>query len=894
MAMAYGSFSLEPVGAHRVNPVPPVAASLRVAARAEGRTPARGGAVDAPAQAPAPAVEIPPLSATALRAQAVSGLLEARRTDLVGAERAVGQPGAAARRSLADVWPEEDRDRPDARAAAEVSLTRDDDGASSRKRSDKARREAAIRADLITQAAVAEAAASAAALAEAQAERAERADRARSMDDEALATHARAQDAQARRATAMAGAGRVAAAPAEPAEDEAPERDDAAPPARREVTLADVARAADDVRRLRDAVTSYARTLREGIERGAAEVSDLATRVAELNGRISDAVDSGRPVPEDASRQREQLIVSLARLTGATIQPGARSSIDVLVDGRTLVSGEQSWPLVTATGVDGKERLGFADGRGVSLSSGVLASRLGTHNGMLATLAGASSAVLSLLAEQAADPAGAGVVDGSAAAAGLGGLLREVAHAAESSAAYAQVAAGVENLVSRLAQGDVPAVVRGSNLLLGAVDGSTVAAAPRPPSAASMGSLRAALSELGKATAEAAVPGATAPTTRVTSGAPGLATPIVAGDAATGLATVRVLSVAAGGAVTTAQSFHPDTPLGDGRETTIGIVQGLGTPLEHTTVIDVGRYPTPADLVSSINQSSVEVRASLNRLTGGTVQLHVESLRTGRGQNITIVNGSQPPAASQVLGRFVQLTAARDTMLEVQQAGRTAAVMSSSSTTVADVLPGVSLDVHRAEPSRAFQIGLSRQAGPAVATAESLVHSAGAAMTAARAAGAPGTAEAVLAALGLGGTPSTGTPGAGAETLDAAGRLGARAAIPGVHLDRRGNPALDRRELTEAFEADPAGTSGAVTATARALSAVAANTDGATWEAYLTARAAQGPDPLATYTADTRRTGRDDAVATELSRREQALLAVLNRLQDQGEWLGGQLAAGTA
>ena len=75
---------------------------------------------------------------------------------------------------------------------------------------------------------------------------------------------------------------------------------------------------------------------------------------------------------------------------------------------------------------------------------------------------------------------------------------------------------------------------------------------------------------------------------------------------------------------------------------------------------------------------------------------------------------------------------------------------------------------------------------------------------------------------------------------------------------------------------------------------MAANTDGATWEAYLTARAAQGPDPLATYTADTRRTGRDDAVATELSRREQALLAVLNRLQDQGEWLGGQLAAGTA
>jgi len=251
-----------------------------------------------------------------------------------------------------------------------------------------------------------------------------------------------------------------------------------------------------------------------------------------------------------------------------------------------------------------------------------------------------------------------------------------------------------------------------------------------------------------------------------------------------------------------------------------------------------------------------------------------------------------------VLGRAVALTAAHDTMVEVRQQGRTA-VRQSATNVVADVLPGVTLEVHRADPGRAFDIGVRRRNGAAVDLAARLVDRSRAVIETATAAGATGTADSVRIALGLG--PAAGLPGAGAAGApgsvpgepaeDDGTRPGGPRTLPGLHLDRRDQPALDRRELAAAFDADVEGTTGRLTATARALSGVAANTDGATWEAYAAARAAQGPDPLGTYTPDARKTGRDEAATADLTRREKALLSVLTKLQDQGDWLGRQVAS---
>ena len=67
------------------------------------------------------------------------------------------------------------------------------------------------------------------------------------------------------------------------------------------------------------------------------DVNDSSARVADLNSRIGAAVESGRPIPDTLARQREQLVVSLARLTGATATSATPAGLDVAVAGRPLV-----------------------------------------------------------------------------------------------------------------------------------------------------------------------------------------------------------------------------------------------------------------------------------------------------------------------------------------------------------------------------------------------------------------------------------------------------------------------------------------------------------------------------------------------------------------------------
>jgi flagellar hook-associated protein 1 FlgK len=69
-----------------------------------------------------------------------------------------------------------------------------------------------------------------------------------------------------------------------------------------------------------------------------AEVNATAARVAELNGRINDAVAAGME-PHDLADQRDQLILSLSKLIGVTTRPGGNGQTDVFIGGSTLVRG---------------------------------------------------------------------------------------------------------------------------------------------------------------------------------------------------------------------------------------------------------------------------------------------------------------------------------------------------------------------------------------------------------------------------------------------------------------------------------------------------------------------------------------------------------------------------
>jgi flagellar hook-associated protein 1 len=121
-------------------------------------------------------------------------------------------------------------------------------------------------------------------------------------------------------------------------------------------------RGASDLAGVRD--TSIARM--SGL---AIEVNDLAHQVATLNKTIT----ANRDNP-DLLDQRDLLISQLANLTGATARPGAGNSVDVTINGRTLVSGATAHDLDGTTGT-----LVFVeDGGAVSPPSGEAASLTAT------------------------------------------------------------------------------------------------------------------------------------------------------------------------------------------------------------------------------------------------------------------------------------------------------------------------------------------------------------------------------------------------------------------------------------------------------------------------------------------------------------------------------------
>ncbi len=460
-----------------------------------------------------------------------------------------------------------------------------------------------------------------------------------------------------------------------------------------------------------------------------------------------------------------------------------------------------------------------AGGASVNVSAGAVAGHRDIVDGMLPELAASVNAVPDRLVAQASDTAGPPVDGGPRAADLLDGMLAHVARSAESSSAYAQIAAGVEDVLHRLSVGDVPSAVRASDLVLGAITGPEPTVA-RPVLEDTLSPLRVALAGLGRAAADIGAPGGATATRSIISGAPTLVTVVAAPEAPAGLAEVRVLSVASSGTAVTARTFAPDEALGDGTERTIGLVQHLDTSEECTTVIDVGRYPTIAQLAQSINQANVAVRATVAPIGSGGVQLHITSLSSGRSSSVTIVNGEDPPTTSAILGRVVPLVSGRDTLLEVQRPGETAALTQSTGSLVRGVLPGVDVEVRAADPGRTFQVGVQWLSAPTLDRATDLVARAAVVVASAQGAGASATASRVLSALGLASAETAGRTetargtGAPGRTDGALSGLGAGLTsggapvggtpedgvdgprtplgFPGVRRDERGLPAVNR------------------------------------------------------------------------------------------------------
>ncbi|ALX67023.1 flagellar hook-associated protein FlgK [Microbacterium sp. XT11] len=164
--------------------------------------------------------------------------------------------------------------------------------------------------------------------------------------------------------------------------------------------------------------------LRGQVDRQVADVNAAAEQVAVLNGRIREALQSGRQANELVD-QRSVLAQQLSTAIGAKGTLEADGTMTLRVDGNALVSGDASRPL-TASGPagvadGGRVTVSWADrpGSAVSVTAGTLGGVIGalapaSDGGPLAALAAAYDHTARTLAVRVNDLHRAGVTSSGA------------------------------------------------------------------------------------------------------------------------------------------------------------------------------------------------------------------------------------------------------------------------------------------------------------------------------------------------------------------------------------------------------------------------------------------------------------------------------------------------
>jgi flagellar hook-associated protein 1 FlgK len=134
---------------------------------------------------------------------------------------------------------------------------------------------------------------------------------------------------------------------------------------------------ADRLNELREGITAEVQTALQ-------QANALTKQIAELNGRIAQALARGSPA-NDAQDRRDQLIQELAQLVGVQVIEQPLGQVNVLVGGNLVVSGSEAVELRQV--IDSENRLLIFAGTSaepVTLPGGRLAGLLQTRNETLA------------------------------------------------------------------------------------------------------------------------------------------------------------------------------------------------------------------------------------------------------------------------------------------------------------------------------------------------------------------------------------------------------------------------------------------------------------------------------------------------------------------------------
>jgi len=144
----------------------------------------------------------------------------------------------------------------------------------------------------------------------------------------------------------------------------------------------------DTINSSRAAVDTQFTTTRNQLSAVADQVNSTGRSLAELNDRVRTAQATGSQVNELAD-QRDQLVLQLSELTGATARANDDGTVDVLLGGSMLVSGVRATAVRVAGAQDvhsvgttppGPVHLEFTDGRSAIVTAGQAGGLLNAMN----------------------------------------------------------------------------------------------------------------------------------------------------------------------------------------------------------------------------------------------------------------------------------------------------------------------------------------------------------------------------------------------------------------------------------------------------------------------------------------------------------------------------------
>lgn len=369
----------------------------------------------------------------------------------------------------------------------------------------------------------------------------------------------------------------------------------------------------------------------------------------------------------------------------------------------------------------------------------------------------------------------------------------------------------------------------------------------------------------------------------------------------------RVTATASAGAKTGSLSFTVDQLAAAGSSASAGTVTGTGTVVatagstirltKGTTATSIAVGDGTLDsVVKAINAAGAGVTAAAVQVSTGEYKLQLTSTTTGANTSITLDDGAGGnPFAGSTLGGVQQVVTGKDAKLQV--GGTAGYTVTRSSNTISDLMDGVTLTLSKADPATSVTIDVTSDAAATADAVGKMIDNVNAALADIKKNTSydPATKKAALL-VGDGMLRDLQQ-----RLLGAVSGGSTDASTAGITVTRDGTLAFDRTKFLDAYGKDPAGTQ-ALVGGSKDKPGIAERLRGVADAAVRSATATGGPglltasiksheDEIRGLTAnisswDARLTMRE----AKLRRQFAGLETALGKLQQQGQWLAGQIA----